>query len=91
MKTERKEAWMRIVVLIVSGIILSVWKSLIQIIVVFHWLYSIFSGKRSKDLANFCGIYNTQKFKFLQYMTFVHNNRPWPFTKLEKSIGTYEK
>ena len=91
MKTERKEAWMRIIVLIVSGIIFSVWKMLVQVIVVFHWLYAVFSGKRSKDLADFCNIWNIQIFKFLQYMTFVHNNRPWPFTKLEKSMGVFKK
>jgi hypothetical protein len=87
---ERKEAWMRIIVLIVSGIILSVWKTLIQIIVIVHWLYVIFGGKRSKDLAEFCNIWNTQVLKFLQYITFVHNDRPWPFSKLGKSIGKYK-
>jgi hypothetical protein len=86
MKTERTEALMRIVVLIVSGFILSIWKMLVQVIVVIHWLYAIFTSKRSKDLADFCNIWNTQVLEFLQYITFVHNNRPWPFSNLKKSI-----
>ena len=48
---ERTEAWLRIVVGIVSGIILSLWKALIQILGVVHWFIVIFSGKRQKGIA----------------------------------------
>ncbi len=88
---ERTEALMRIVVLIVSGIILELWKSLIQILIIVHWFMVIFTGKRNKDLADFNEIWNTQVYIFLRYMTFVTNQRPFPFEKLEKNMTKFEK
>ena len=87
----RKEAWMRIVVGIVSGIVLSVWKVFIQVLAIINWIYAIFTGKRLKDLANLCEIWNTQTYVFLRYMTLVTNERPFPFTNLEKSLSKFQK
>jgi hypothetical protein len=81
---ERKEAWFMIIVLIVSGIILGFWWGLIKIITLIHWFVVVFSGKRNKDLALFCEYFNTEAYKFIRYMTFVSNKRPFPFTKLER-------
>jgi hypothetical protein len=83
-KSERKEAWFRIIVAIVSGIVLGLWKGLIQIITFVHWLVVVFSGKRNRDLAEFSEYFNTALYQFTRYMTFVSNKRPFPFTKLEK-------
>ena len=51
--SERKEAWMRIIIGLVSGLILGVWKGLVQIISIVHWFIAVITGKRNKDLANF--------------------------------------
>jgi hypothetical protein len=89
-KTERKEAWFRIVVLIVSGIILGIWKALIIILGIINWLIVVFSGKRNRELANFSEYWNTEMYKFLRYLTFVSNVRPFPFTEMEK-ISKFER
>ncbi len=89
--TERTEALMRILVAIVSGIILSIWKVLIQILAVIHWVITIVIGKRNKDLADFSEIWNTQVYIFLRYITFVSNKRPFPFKPLEKNISKFKK
>ncbi len=83
-KGERKEAWFRLIVLIISGIVLGVWKGLIQILFVIHWLAVVIGGARNKGLANFCEYFNTELYKFVRYLTFVSNKRPFPFTKLER-------
>ena len=88
--SERKESFMRILVMIVTGIILGLWKALIQIIVLFHWFYVLFTGKRSKDLAVFSEIWNSQLYKFIKYLTFVTNERPFPFNKLGKSLSAFD-
>ena len=88
---ERKEAWMRIVVLIVSGIILKLWGTLISILAVIHWFIVIFSKKRNKDLSEFSETWNTQTYVFLKYITFVTNERPFPFKSLTKSISKFGK
>jgi len=82
--SERVEALMRIVVLVVTGIILSLWRALIKIIVIVHWFIVLFTGKRIKDLSEFCHLWNCQVYVFLKYMTFVTNKRPFPFGKLAK-------
>lgn len=83
-KTERKEAWFRILVAIVSGIILKIWAGLIVILAVINWFIVIFNGKRNKELASFCEYWNTETYKFIRYMTFVSNKRPFPFSSIER-------
>ena len=80
--SERTEAGMRIVVAIVSGIILGLWKIVVEIVAIVHWFYVIFLGKRNKDLAEFCNQWNTQIYRFVRYITFSTNSRPFPFSEL---------
>lgn len=82
--SERKEAWFRIIVAIVSGIILNIWKFLIFALLILNWLIVIFSGKRNKGIADFCEYWNTEAYKFVRYLTFVTNERPFPFSDLER-------
>lgn len=79
---ERAEAILRIIVGVISGFILGLWKAIVQIITILHWIYVIFTGKRHKGLAEFCNIWNTQVYRFIRYMTFTTNERPFPFTAL---------
>jgi hypothetical protein len=83
-KTERKEAWFRIIVAIISGIVLYVWGGLIKIIALINWFVVIFSGKRNKEIAEFCEYWNTELYKFVRYLTFVSNKRPFPFSNMER-------
>jgi sorbitol-specific phosphotransferase system component IIC len=82
--TERTEALMRIVVVIVTGIILGLWRGLIQILSIIHWIIILITNKRVKELARFCHIWNCQVYVFLKYVTFATNKRPFPFDKLAK-------
>ena len=88
---EQKEALMRIVVLIVSGIILGAWQYFISILMVINFFYTLFSKKRMKELAEMSEIWNTQSYTFNKYMVFESNVRPFPFNKLQKSISKFEK
>ncbi|MEK6908447.1 MAG: DUF4389 domain-containing protein [Nanoarchaeota archaeon] len=88
--SQRRETLMRIVVLIVSGIILVIWRYLIGVFIIINFVYSLFTGKRLKELAELSEIWNTQWYLFQRYMTFVANMRPFPFTKLAENISEYE-
>ncbi len=81
---EKKEALFRILVLIITGIILMVWRSLIIVLIIINWLIVLISGRRNKELALFCEYRNTEWYKFIRYMTFVSNERPFPFSKMER-------
>ena len=89
--SERKEALMRVVVLFISGIILMLWRMLIKFLIVVHWVLVLVTNKKNKDLATFCEIWNTQIYIFLRYITFVTNNRPFPFTPLSKNMSKFKK
>ena len=84
MNKERKEAWFRIVVAIVSGIILGLWRYVICVLAVVNWFVVLFSGKRNKGMAEFCEYWNTEFYKFTRYLTFVSNVRPFPFSEMER-------
>jgi hypothetical protein len=82
--SERKEAFFRIIVAIVSGIILGVWNLLIRVLIVLNFLYTIFKNKRHKGMADLCEWWNTEAYKFMRYLTFVSNVRPFPFSNVER-------
>ncbi len=88
--SEREEAWFRIIVLIVSGVILAIWRYLVFVLLIINWFITIFSGKRNKELADFSEYWNTEVYKFMRYMTFVSNKRPFPFTNMQK-MSKFEK
>lgn len=87
---ERKEAWFRILVLIVTGIVLVLWRHLVFVLVIVNWFIAVFSGERNKDIAEFCEYWNTEVYKYVHYITFMSNERPFPFSKMQK-IGKFKK
>lgn len=88
--SERKEALMRIIIGIISGIIIGLWKVLVEVISIFHWVYVIFAGKRSKGIAEFCNPWTTQAYRYIRYMTFTTNSRPFPFSELGEAMHPVE-
>ena len=84
MKKERKEAWMRILIGIISGITLKLWGVAILVVGIIHWFIQIFSSKRKRNLANFCEPWNTEIYKYIRYLTGVSNKRPFPFSSIER-------
>ena len=88
---ERGEAFVRIPVGIVSGIILVIWRYFIIVLVIINFFYTIFSGKRMKELATMSEIWNTQWYVFQRYIIFISNERPFPFKSLTKSMSKFGK
>ncbi len=89
-KSERKEGWFRILALIISGIILSVWGALIKLLALVNFFVVIFSGKRNRGIAEFCEYWNTELYRFIRYITFVTNERPFPFTSIAERISKFK-
>jgi len=82
--SERQEAWFRIIVLIISGIVLAVWRYLIFVLAIINWLIVVVSGKRNKELAEFCEYWNTEIYRYIRYLTLVTNERPFPFSNMQR-------
>ena len=81
---------MRIIVLMVSGIILGVWAALIKILTLVNFFIALFSNNRNKGIAEFCEYWNTEFYRFNRYITFVTNERPFPFTSISDRISKFK-
>jgi hypothetical protein len=90
-KSERKEALIKILVLIASGIILKIWSIFVILIAIINWFITIISGKRNRELANLCEKWNTQAYRYIRYIASVTNERPFPFTHLGPNISKFTK
>ena len=91
MTNERVEALMRIPIFIVSGIILVVWRYLIIVFVLINFFYTLFSGKRMKEIAEMSEYWNAHQYVFTRYLIFLTNERPFPFKTLTKSMSKFGK
>jgi hypothetical protein len=89
-KSERKELLWRILVGVVSGVVLGVWKMLVFVLAVINWIVILFTNKRNKDLAVFCEYWNSEVYRYFRYLTCVSNERPFPFSSL-KAFSKFEK
>ena len=88
-KGERKELLWRIFVAIVSGIILGVWRYLVGVLALINFFIVLFSGRRNKEMADFCEYWNSEAYRYTRYLTFETNERPFPFTSM-KRLGKFE-
>ena len=87
---ERVEVLIRIFVAIVTGIILGIWKILIQIFFVINFIWTLIAGSRIEELATMSEMWNTQNYAFIRYILFVTNVRPFPFGPLMKNISKFK-
>ncbi len=81
-ENERKEAWMRIPICIVSGFILEVWGFFILIFAIVQLIMVLVEGKKNKEFLSLCKNYVAQLYVFVKYITFISNERPFPFGDL---------
>lgn len=84
LKNEKEELLWRIIIAIVGGFILSVWKVLIIFLSLFNWVYILFKDKKNKNISEFCEYWNSTVYIFTRYVTVVSDQRPFPFNDLRK-------
>ncbi len=87
---ERIELLWRILIALISGLVLAVWRWVIVFVAIIQWFGVLFSGQRNKDLAEFCEYWNSETYRYIKYLTFVTNERPFPFNPL-RVLSKYEK
>jgi hypothetical protein len=83
-ENERREAWIRIPVCIVSGFILEIWGFFVSIFAIVQFIMVLVEGKKNKEFLNLCKTYVAQLYVFVKYITFISNERPFPFADLKK-------
>lgn len=88
---ERREALFRIIVAIVSGLILWVWMYVVGVFVGINFIIVLLTGKRNRDLAELTQVWLTQTYSTVNYISFMTNERPFPFAPLVKNMQVYRK
>jgi len=87
---ERTETLMRVLVAVLTGILLGIWKIIVDIFFVINFFWTLIVGKRIEEFATFSEKWNTQMYVFRRYLLFASNERPWPFNPLKKSMSKFK-
>jgi hypothetical protein len=82
-KKERKEFIIRLLVFFVGGFVLWIWAYLVMILTAINFLIVLFAGKRNKDIAGFSEYWTTEVYRYIQYVTFAKDEKPFPFSELK--------
>lgn len=80
----RRELWMRIPVFILSGVILYVWGFFVLIFSLAQLVLLLVEGKKEKEFTHISSIFSNQIYIFFKYITFLSDERPFPFSKIKK-------
>ncbi len=79
---ERGEAFVRILVAIIGGIIIGFWEVFVKLVFLIHWIYVLITGRRNEGLARLGNYFVSYVYKYMRYVYFTTNKRPFPFTDL---------
>ena len=83
---ELKEALYRLPIVIIGWLILDVWATLIVVVGIIHWVYSLVTSERHKGMAKFSNYFVTYMYNFVRYATLTTNKRPFPWNDFGKPI-----
>lgn len=80
----KRELWMRIPVFILSGVILDVWGFFVLIFSLAQLVLLLVEGKKEKEFTHISSMFSNQIYTFFKYITFLSDERPFPFSKIKK-------
>ena len=82
---ENKNAWMRVLFVVLFWIVFYVTQLVIAAVVVAQCAFTIFSGKPNHNLLKFGDMLAKYIKDILRYVTFNTDERPFPFNEFPKS------
>ncbi|MCX6746703.1 MAG: DUF4389 domain-containing protein [Candidatus Pacearchaeota archaeon] len=80
----KKEIWMRIPIFIVSGVILKVWGFFILIFALVQFILIFLEKKKEEEFSRMFNLFGEQLYCFIRYITFISEEKPFPFSGLKK-------
>jgi hypothetical protein len=75
---------MRIPVFIVSATILKVWGFFILMFALVQFILIILKKKKEKEFLSMSTMFSEQVYCFMRYITFISEEKPFPFSKIKK-------
>jgi len=85
-KLSRKKIGIRLLYTVMYLIIFEILKTVIQITVLFQYIYLLITKKYSVPLKNFSNKVATYAYKIIRYVTLNDNARPFPFHEFPEEM-----
>jgi hypothetical protein len=78
--TSRKHIAIRLLYTLLYLIVFEILKAMIQLSVIFQFIYLLITGKHSEPVRKFANKLSTYAYKVMRYLTLNDNLRPFPFS-----------
>lgn len=85
-ENSRKQIAIRFLFTILFVIVFEILKTIIQVTVIFQYIYLFITKKHSEPVRNFANKVSTYAYKVLRYLTLNENLKPFPFTEFPKEM-----
>jgi predicted membrane protein len=85
-ETSRKQIAIRFLFTILFLLVFEIVKTIIQVAVIFQYIYLFITKKHSEPVRNFSNKVTTYGYKVLRYLTLNENLKPFPFTEFPKEV-----
>lgn len=84
-KLSVKDKWFRVIFMVLFICIQWITKVIVWIILIFQFLYSLFTGKPLKTLIPFSDSLSTYIKEIIAFLTYVTEEKPFPFNHWPES------
>jgi predicted membrane protein len=89
-EADRKQIAIRLLFTILFLIVFEILKTIIQVAVLFQYVYLLVTKKPNEPVRNFSNKVTTYAYKVLRYMTLNENHKPFPFSEFPKEMDSPE-
>lgn len=86
MKPGRKQIAIRLLYTLFYMVVFELLKAIIQLCVVFQYIYMLITQKSSEPVRNFSNRVVTYTYTVMRYLTLGANQRPFPFSDFPKDM-----
>ena len=87
-ETSRKKIAIRFLFTILFVIVFEILKTIIQLTVIFQYIYLFITKHHNEPVRNFSNKVSTYAYKVLRYLTLNENLKPFPFTEFPKEMDS---
>jgi predicted membrane protein len=87
-ETSRKQIAIRLLYTILFLIVFEIVKTIVQVAVLFQYVYLLITKKHNEPVRNFSNKVTTYVYKVLRYLTLNENIKPFPFTEFPKEMDS---
>jgi predicted membrane protein len=89
-ESSRKDIAIRLLFSIFFLIVFEILKTIIQVAVLFQYVYLLITKKHNEPVRTFSNKVTTYAYKVLRYLTLNENFKPFPFTEFPKEMNPPE-